>query len=360
MKVNLPYVFSLTGKLPGTRGMSHFIVGDHKEFEIGEIASADAPVCFSWSDAPGGHCGAYSVGNESTVEVRHAEGNFYRMLTIGAGFPDTQRRVTDLVRHPPIDYADNDERLKKAYMPFVLGHASCPRPSLTGDVISSEDEILARYLYKVENLVIIDGALWEKCPAPVLILEETVKTQPYWSINPAFPDRYKDGSQTTHFKFAIDETEMAVAFAHVRAVDCGIPEDLDGVGSVEVATPELVAHPYLADDIVNQANRFLHKVGNMTLIKASFEYAETFIEFRKAAEMAELTPEDDNVQILLDAWTAFASVRLAEINALEDSQQNTRTPTDRDFCSNIANSLYTRFSERTLDFNEIVQRSMSA
>lgn len=309
MRVNLPYVFHLTGNRT-RRNMDRVIVGDRKAFDIPEVSSDQAPVCISFDRLMD-----YNLfeknGSGPHLDVRNSGGRFYRPLL--SPLDGNHVVPDDLSRHALVDYGKlHADDLAVAHTAFAAG-GSYPRPDFIGETYSDESDISAMLEENANGLLIVDGTVWEACPEPVLIVEEIIGRYCGHYISPAFLDTYDPESKVKYFVFGLDQLEAARTFCERRREHTGIDIETNVCAEVTVLAPELISGDHLADDLLRHAELFLKQAGAVVLNDVSSAYARAHADFHDAATISRLTPEDYNLETLVDSWVSLAEIR-AEID----------------------------------------------
>ncbi|MCV9963648.1 hypothetical protein OIU34_17245 [Pararhizobium sp. BT-229] len=336
MHIKLPYAFQVTGKVPGTRKMDRVIACDWLTVNVATAGNLDAPVCLSWTrEAAYNFFEDHALGTEGRVDIRTFDGNFYRPLTqVNDSF-----KAADVAGRVLIDYqphSDKAEELPAAQIAFVHFPERYARPEFAGETFTNEQDIVEALTKKAESLLFVDGTVWERCPEPVLVIEEDFHRHHTIFISPAFPDKYQPGSREEYFTFAIDELEEAVAFSRNRPQAEYI--DITISAAIDASTPELLSRHHVEDDVLRHAEKILKRGGYIELNQASPEYIRTWTAFSASLAAAKLTPEETEIQLLIDDWTKFAD----ENNLLNGAPEY-------DYDRGIAYSLQARFADRTME-----------
>jgi hypothetical protein len=338
MHIKLPYAFQTTGKVPGTRKMDRVIACDWLTVNVASVGHLDAPICLSWTRAAAyNFFEDYALGDEGRVDVRTFDGNFYRPLTE----TDDSLKAANVARSVLIDYqphSDKPEELQAAQIAFIHFPERYARPELAGETFSNEQDVVEVLTKRAEGLLLVDDTVWERCPEPMLVMEEDFVRHDSIYISPAFRDKYKPGRRDEYFTFAIDELDEAVAFAQSRPQPFGEQFQITVCAAIDARTPELLSRHHLANDVVRHAERILYEGGHVELNRASPDYMRTWLAFSEAVAAAKLTPEDTEIQLLIDGWTKFAD----ENNLLNGAPEF-------DYSRSIAYDLQARFADRTME-----------
>jgi hypothetical protein len=337
MHLKLPYAFQVTGKVPGTRKMDRVVVCDWLSVNVNSASLLDAPVCLSWTSRHDyNFFEDHAVGVEGRVDIRTFNGKFYRPLTdLG-----TPLQATGIAARVLIEYghhSDKPEELAAAQAEFPFFQGRYPRPAFVGETFSNEHDIAQALADKVEGLLFLDGTTWELCPEPVLIAEEDFVRNPSIFISPGFVDKYSPG-RSRYFTFAMDEVDDALAFANGRIAPAGDEVAIHVAAEITTVVPEILTRYHLADDAVRHASEALLSGGAVKLNSASSDYIRAWMDFKDTVATAQLTQDDREIQLLIDAWVEFAE---------ENHESNGAPAYDLDL--NIARSIQSRFADRTME-----------
>jgi hypothetical protein len=337
MHLKLPYAFQVTGKVPGTRKMDRVIVCDWLSVNVDSASFLDAPMCLSWTRRHDyNFFEDHAVGVEGRVDVRTFNGKFHRPLTdLG-----TPLQATGVAGRVLIDYgphSDKPEELAAAQAAFPFFPGRYPRPSFVGETLSNEQDIAQALTEKAEGLLFLDGTVWERCPEPVLIVEEDFVRDHSIFISPGFLDKYAPG-RSRYFTFAMDELDDALAFANGLTPPTNEQVAITVSAEIHTAVPEMLSRYHLADDAVRHASEMQRSGGAVELNRSSPDYIRAWMEFSEAVAAARLTQDDAEIQLLIDAWVAFA----------EEKHESDGAP-DHDYGLGIAQSMQARFADRTME-----------
>lgn len=338
MHIKLPYAFQTTGKVPGTRKMDRVVACDWLTVNVASVGHLDAPICVSWTrEAAYNFFEDHAVGGEGRVDIRMFDGNFYRPLTeVNDSF-----KAEDVAGRVLIDYqphSDKPEEFAAAQIAFNHFPERYARHEFDGETFSNEQDIVEALTERAEGLLLVGGTVWERCPEPILVVEEDFVRHNSIYISPAFPDKYKAASREEYFTFAINELEEAVAFAQNRPQPPGEEIDVTVCAAIDARVPEMLSRTQLADDVIRHAEKVLREGGYTQLNQTTPAYTRAWIAFSEALAAAKLTPEDTEIQLLIDDWTKFAD----ENNALNGAPEH-------DYARGIAYSLQARFADRTME-----------
>lgn len=337
MHIKLPYAFHVTGYVPGTRKMDRVIAADWCNLNVATAGHLDAPVCMSWKEIGGYKLSeAYGVGDDGQVNIRSFGGHFFRQLT-DFGKPLHVENIEGRVLH---DYSSKQdaEKLMAAQITFAEGVKSYPRPTFKGETFTDEQDIVEVLTTKAEELLVIDGEVWERCPEPVLIVQEDMVRHHEVVVTAAFSDKYASGAREKHYTFAMDELPSAMSFIEARRRDTGLDLPAEVAAEIVVFTPELLSRTHLADDVIRHSVKFVNNAGRFTLNQAGPDYSRNWLAFSEATTRASVTPDETNIQLLLDAWVEFANEEPMDAGNEQDA-----------YCRSMAPSLYERFSERAFE-----------
>ena len=346
MQVKLPYVFHVTGKPPGKRNLDRVVVGDWKVFDIPEVSVLEAPVCMVF-DRLEQYNFFDTYGAEGHAEVRFHDGRFYRSKMEPDGRPFSSEGLAGRVL---VDYSPFDEKLMSAQILFAQGVERRPRPSFQGETWSDETEILAALEARAGGLLVVEGAVWEACPEPVLIVEETLGGRYRdLTVSPGFLDVYEPDKRSKHYVFAIDQIDEANAFCEARRVHTGYDDiEIRIAGEIDVRAPELVSRDQLGDDVVRHAAEFVEETGTPSLNRVSAAYSGAWTRFAEAMRVARYSRSDEDMERLLDAWLEFAEERSESYLPTLTSKQTEAMADTGDYCLHMVRSLITRFEDRPL------------
>jgi hypothetical protein len=337
MHIKLPYAFQVSGRAAGSRKMDRVVAADWLSVAVASTGLLDAPVCLSWTRRH-----AYNffedhvIGDEGRVDIRTFNGDFYRPLT-NAGTPLDAAEVGERVL---IDYqAHSDKPHELAAAQLALPHfpGRYPRPVFAGETYSNEQDIVQALTEKAEGLLVLDGTVWERCKEPVLIAEEDFVRNPSIHISPGFPDKYSPG-RSQYFTFAMDELDDAVAFANGRTPPPGEEVAITVSADIHTVVSEMLSRYHLADDAVRHASETQRSGGAVELNRVSTDYTRAWTELSEALTAARLTQDDTEIQLLIDAWIAFA----------EENHESNGAPAHDDGLG-IAQSMQSRFWDRTME-----------
>ncbi|MDW9478866.1 hypothetical protein GOB57_09230 [Sinorhizobium meliloti] len=339
MHIKLPYVFQITGKVPGTRRMDRVIAGDFLEVNVATASHLDAPICVSWTRVDAyNFFEDFALGQEGRVDIRMFDGEYYRPLT---NVGNTALQASDIAGRVLIDYQPHSqkwEELAAAQAVLAVFPERYARPAFVGETLSNEQEIVEAISERADGLLLVDGTVWERCPEPMLVVEEDFARHNSIYISPAFPDKYKPGTREEYFTFAVDELDAALTFARSRPQPPGEYIDITVCASIDARVPEMLSRHHVADDVVRHAARIIREGGYIELNQASPDYVRVWMECSEALAAAKLTPEDTEIHLLIDAWVAFA-----------DERHRLNGSPEFDYARGIAYSLQERYTDRTMD-----------
>lgn len=297
MMVSLPFAYQITGRLPKSRRMDREIAVEVLAFPLREVSGADAPVAVEWTrTAEYNHFGKHAVGPEGRVEVRVFEDKFYRPVVRDGrkvGAPDVETLVL-------VDYAalsSDPMKLIDAQRAAIRVPGTYPVPAFEGETFSNRQEVLEALEVSAASVLIVDGSVWQECREPVLVLEEGF-------LSPGFEGDYSFRRIEEYFTFAMDETERAVSFG--REFFGG--EDVVTCGDVTVWMPEAISRSGVVEDVLRLSGKTLRKAGRVTLNDTDLRFVTGWAALAGAYEAARLTPEDSEVEALLDAWASFCAI----------------------------------------------------
>jgi hypothetical protein len=322
MQIRLPYAFHVTGKIG--RKMERIIIGDFKTFVLPEMPGDTAPVCVS---AEREH--RYSFVEDNTVggrmDVRYFDGGFYRAKS-DDGIPVL---AENLARRALIDYSEFEGEASSKAVSLLTeqvlmnesGRAK-PRPNFQGETYSDEGDILEKLEAEVAKLIVIDGTVWEKCPEPVLVVEQDLGRHRGIFIGPAFPDTYLPDRKGTFAVFDIDQSDEALAFARRRAELVGGDVDISVTATVSVLAPEVLARGHATADILRHVGEFVQETGRVQLNNASGEYARSWRVLSETLLEARNDPTDEGMERLFEAWGDMVEAQAAEhrVNETPDAR----------------------------------------
>ncbi|MBY3151083.1 hypothetical protein HFO56_01490 [Rhizobium laguerreae] len=319
--------------------MDRVVVADLLPINVASAGLLDAPVRISWTrshDHAYNFFEDYAIGDDGRVDVRTFNGNFYRPLT-NAGTPLDVASATERVLIDYQPHSDKPQELAAAQVVATQFPGRYPRPTFAGETLSNEQDIVQALTERVEGLLVLDGTVWERCPEPVLVIEEDFFRNPSIFISPGFLDKYSPG-RDKYFTFAMDELDQALAFANGRTQTQGEEVEIRVSAEIHVAVPEVLSRYQLADDAVRHASEMQRSGGAVELNRASPDYIRAWMEFSDSVATAHLTQDDAEIQLLIDAWVAFA----------EEKHESDGAP-DYDYGLGIAQSMQARFADRTME-----------
>nr|WP_250807853.1 hypothetical protein [Neorhizobium tomejilense] len=276
--------------------MDRVVAGDFKSFEVPVANVADAPVCIAFERLE-----RYNFFDDHAVrnraDIRYFDGAFYRART------DDGRPVAieSLPKRILVDYSEFGSGLGSEQVLMEESGRAKQRPTFQGDTLTDEDEILEALDNLVGKLLVIDGAVWEKCSEPVLVVEEDISRKCSY-VSPGFTDTYQPDKRSSHYIFDIDQIAEAVRFAERRSAHVGEEIEVRVAADVSVFAPELLGRGQAFSDILRHAHGFLAETGKITHNEASAAYSRTWHAFHDAFVAARHEIAEDGIETLLDAW----------------------------------------------------------
>ena len=357
MFVKLPYAFHVTGRKAKSRKMDRVIACDTRQLRLAETDAASAPVCVAWDEThPYNFFAQHAVGETGSrrVEVRYFGDRFYRPVTE----PDGRHVEAGVLgARILVDYSplgDLPHNMEAAQQAFSRGEPGYGRPDFEGETYGDEAEVVKALEDRAASLLVIDGLVWERCPEPVLIAEEEYRRETDFTVSPGFLDTHERSSQGIFVTFALDETDEAVEFLRGYQQAMGVDAEIRVSARVDAGiSRELLGRSHVGDDAIRLAALSLRIGGGNTLNSVPSSYSRRWVALDKALEAARLTPDETNIQLLLEAWDGFTAEQERCFREGLMVAAQARQPETVLRLLHLSRSLPGRFNDSLLDSNAI-------
>jgi hypothetical protein len=312
MQLRFPFLFTALDT-----GWRKVVVGDWAVAEIAERSPEEAPVLFSWDTVS-------ALDTPYTVEVRQHDGKLYRPRTsvldrdYAPAVDDVSALdVGNLLTVKPLRASYHSDTMglpahvlqtiNASFDPYDVISRAADKEKPEGIDDGDRADVLRGHLEAACELISINGTIWEPCGEPrlrVCMRETPAVVSVVFSSDKAF---WLDEVCYVTFDQAAALQGLLEALASAE-----VPHAQRTWTADEVVVPVVRIHDEDAftaldpvDHIVARVNATLATVDAGRLSFRSSAFARAWFDLRDAKEAADLTPEDTELHLMLDAWGRF-------------------------------------------------------
>lgn len=328
MQIRFPFAFEAEVREKGQRKTAKAILGEWATAEVREVADEDAPPFVTFS-RPNGY------GLYVTADIREYGGDCYRPKNhVPHGQPydlfSPQVSAAELGAEIPIaktffrqGWGDVTSRGTDAIDPDGMQDVAeaADRGAEGIHVVSSvRDRVLQRNLAAADDLIVIDGEVWEKCQAPHLLLSLSDRPPEVTVIFEA-----PGSGRVLQDDVIVPVSEMdalgeAVDRFHLIDEKRVLQDERDRTYTEEEWEPADVAYPELRafapgpakaeiPFMIGRASHYLkasfgHLIGDLQ--DRSVSFVRSWADMKEAIQTAMADGAEADPDALIEAWSSFS------------------------------------------------------